>query len=166
MIELQPIHRNQKETLRNLFELYTYDFSEYMDVEVDDHGRYATSFIDRYFQDPSFYPFLVLVDGRTAGFAIVKEGQAQTYSIHQFFIMKKFRRSGTGSLVATKLFDRFPGHWSVAQIENNLPAQLFWRKIIGAYTKGDYTERYRQDHIWRGPIQEFTNLPSAASTRP
>lgn len=158
MIVLQPMNRSQKETLRNLFELYTYEFSEYMNVDVDDHGRYPSGFIDQYFTDEGFDVYLVLINGRIAGFAVVKAGAHHTYSIHQFFIMRKYRKTGAGRHVATKLFDQYRGKWHVAQMEKNVPAQAFWRKVIAEYTKGNYTERHQQDHIWRGPIQEFTNL--------
>ncbi|MGD8189934.1 GNAT family N-acetyltransferase [Brevibacillus ginsengisoli] len=157
MIELQHMNRSHKDTLRNLFELYTYDFSEYMNAEVDDHGRYSVNYSDQYLMDESYSTFLVLIDGRTAGFAVVKADHHETFSISQFFIMRKYRRTGAGKLVATKLFDQYRGNWRVAQIAKNLPAQAFWRKVIAEYTKSNYTERYQQDRIWSGPVQEFNN---------
>lgn len=156
-IELQKITSSKKETLKNLFEFYTYEFSEYMDLHVDDHGRYGYPPFDNYFTDPCFDSFFIIIEGKLAGFAIVKQDDLDTYSINQFFIMKKFRKSGAGRIVAVELFDRYRGEWKVAQIMKNIPAQHFWRKVISSYTNGNYTETIRQDQEWRGPVQEFSN---------
>ena len=69
--------------------------------------------------------------------------------------MKKYRKQGIGKTVAQKVFDMLPGYWRVAQIEQNIPAQNFWRKVISAYTKGDYHEIYQNDEHWVGPVQMF-----------
>ena len=59
-----------------------------------------------------------------------------------------------GEAAARILFDRFPGSWSVAQMDTNLAAQSFWRKVIERYTGGAFTERHDDE---RGRIiQEFT----------
>lgn len=138
-----------------LFELYTYDFSEFMDIHVDDQGRYGYPNFDAYFSDPCYYSYFLLVEDKLAGFAIVKYDGPEQYSMNQFFVMKKFRGSGAGRLAACELFNRFKGKWKVAQITRNTPAQLFWRKVISACTNGDYSETVRNDQEWRGPIQEF-----------
>ena len=66
--------------------------------------------------------------------------------------MRKFYRRGFGKAAAVKLFDLFPGKWSITQIDKIEPARAFWRKIIGEYTCGMYTERYDQRNR---SIQEF-----------
>ena len=33
-----------------------------------------------------------------------------------------------------------PGEWLVQQSPENAPAQAFWRRVIGEYTDGDFTE--------------------------
>jgi len=78
-----------------------------------------------------------------------------THSIGEFFILKKYRRQGVGRVVAHQVFDLFPGRWSVGQIENNCPAQAFWRKVISEYTHGDYQEIWQNDEEWKGPVQTF-----------
>ena len=68
--------------------------------------------------------------------------------------MKKYRKEGIGKQAAFYLFDLFPGTWEVAELETNLPAQIFWRKVISEYTDNNYLE-IRKDN-WHGPIQHFT----------
>lgn len=67
--------------------------------------------------------------------------------------MRKSRRRGFGKRFAWQVFDRFAGHWVVEEMRENLPAQRFWRKIIGEYTGGKFQETQRPD--WDGPVQEF-----------
>jgi predicted acetyltransferase len=69
--------------------------------------------------------------------------------------MRKHRRSGVGRTLATEMFDRFRGPWQVHQIERNTPAQAFWRRIIGDYTNGAFTERMLHDEKRGGPVQLF-----------
>jgi predicted acetyltransferase len=166
IIELIPINIGHKETLRNLFELYTYDFSEYMNVDVDDHGRYIYDYIDRYFHQPNYHSFFVSVSGKLAGFVIVKAESQNHYSIDQFFIMKKYRKAGIGKKVAFTVFDRFPGEWRVAQLAKNRPAQAFWRKVISEYTNGNFQETFLHDSTWHGPVQVFVNSENARYPRP
>jgi hypothetical protein len=46
--------------------------------------------------------------------------------------------------------------WAVSELERNLPAQAFWRKVIGRYSEGNYTEKPLEDGS--GVIQ-FFNTP-------
>jgi predicted acetyltransferase len=43
------------------------------------------------------------------------------------------------------------GQWQIYQKETNRTAQVFWRKIITDYTKGQFKERIEQEKR----IQEF-----------
>ncbi|WP_353047771.1 GNAT family N-acetyltransferase [Planococcus sp. ISL-109] len=149
----------QKDVLRNLMELYQYDFSEFEAEDIDEDGLYGYKHLDYYWTIPTHFPFLIKVDGKIAGFALVREiasedSNCSSYlKICEFFIMKKYRKQGTGKQAAFYLFDLFLGVWEVAELETNLPAQRFWRKVISEYTNNNYSE-IRKDH-WHGPIQRF-----------
>ena len=93
-------------------------------------------------------------EGELAGFAMVESGNPNV--ILEFFIMRKFYRRGFGKIAAMKLFDLFPGNWSITQVEKNQPARYFWRKVIGEYTGGNYIEKFDD---YNRSIQEFvTNV--------
>lgn len=163
-IEIIEADLQDKPVLENLMHLYLYDFSEYTGDDVDAQGRFTDEYLERYWTEPNRYPFRVMVDGKHAGFVLVRgiPGQQNGEIIHavaEFFIMKKYRRQGIGQQVASSIFDQFPGSWQVAEIEENLPAQKFWRRVIGEYTSGRYQEVRRPD--WEGPIQIFTSQAGA-----
>ena len=167
-IDLQPASINDKPVLRNLLELYQYDFSEYENSDVDIHGLYGYRSLDHYWTDPGRYAFLVRVDGVLAGFAMVRDIHdnpgSPTHSIAEFFVMRKYRCHGVGSEVARRLFDLFPGRWRIAQEEENLPAQAFWRKVVSEYTHANFEEMRQRDAEWVGVVLLFRteisdNLP-------
>lgn len=155
-IEYQPV-------FENLMHLYLYDFSEYSNEDVNEQGRFTDEYLPLYWVEASRYPFLFLVDDHYAGFAMIRDTTGSnpgviTHHMAEFFIMKKYRRKKIGWQAAWQLFDRFPGRWHVGQEEANIPAQSFWRKVIGAYTSGNYQEIREQD--WNGPIQIFQSKGS------
>jgi predicted acetyltransferase len=158
-IRIQEASFEDKSILRNLLELYAYDFAEFDDADLDAHGFYGYGRLDHYWTEPGRYPFIIRVDDKLAGLALVRtlddSGAPPTRSIAEFFILRKYRRQGVGGVVAQRVFDMFPGRWHVSQIERNLPAQAFWRKVISEYTHGDYREIWQDDEEWKGPVQTF-----------
>lgn len=159
-IELQPAQLSDKTILRHLVELYVYDFSEFMQWDVDEHGLFGYKYLDHCWTDPDRHPFLIRVGGRLAGFALVRaiesSGQERIHSMAEFFVLRKYRRQGVGREAARRIFDLFPGRWSVAQIEENHPAQIFWHKVISEYTNGEFDEEPRQHReSQRGLVQSF-----------
>ncbi|MBN1934876.1 MAG: GNAT family N-acetyltransferase [Anaerolineae bacterium] len=141
--------------LRQLLELYLYDFSPLDGSDVDEHGTFGYPYLDHYWTEAGRHPFLVRVDGKLAGFALVRQidDEPPRTEMAEFFIMRKYRGQGVGRQVATTLFDRFPGCWRVGQETSNTPAQAFWRGVIGRYTNGKFEEIRVED--WDGPMQTF-----------
>lgn len=160
-IELQKASINQKSVLRNLLELYNYEFTEFEPDDVDEHGLYGYKYLDHYWTEENRYPFLIRVNDKLAGFVLIRNiginsSGSSIYSIAEFFVMKKYRKSGVGRKAANMVFDMFKGEWRVGEIENNIPAQCFWRNVISGYTKGQFQEIREPD--WDGPIQRFANI--------
>lgn len=159
---LQPTIE-QRNILRNLMELYQYDFSTFEFEDVNEEGLYGYKHLDNYWTIPGHFPFLIKVDGKFAGFALVREiatlvsNSPSYFKISEFFIMKKYRKEGIGKKFAFYLFNLFSGAWEVAELENNLTAQRFWRNVISEYTDSNYSEVQKDD--WPGPIQLFTSQP-------
>jgi predicted acetyltransferase len=83
---------------------------------------------------------------------IESEGRSY-FSMAEFFIMKKYRREGIGRSVAEQIFNLHKGQWEVYQKESNVPAQIFWNKVIDEYTKGQFKERLEDGKR----IQDFEN---------
>lgn len=142
-VAVQLLNVQEKALLVRLMELYNYEFSVFDGDDINEYGYYGYNHIDDYWNEEGRFPYLIRVDGKIAGFALIcphcdyrKEENA--HSIGEFFVMLKYRRKGVGAKVAAGLFDRHPGRWEICYLRNNLPAGLFWEKVIERYTGGHY----------------------------
>lgn len=177
-VEVTPAGPEDQVALENLLQLYAYDFSEFIDGDVDDHGRFSSISLESSSPAPVF---LVRVNGVLAGFAQVQQesaltGDSDVSDIGEFFVMRKYRRRGVGRQVATRLFDMFPSRWEVREVATNVPAQAFWRDVIGEYTgvamrRASWTTSADMapcNHSTRGTARASSALPAspvAASRR-
>ena len=160
-LEIEKVKLENKSVLKNLTELYKYDFSEFDPEDVNEHGLYEYMYVDHYFTEEGRFPFFIKVNEKYAGFALIRaieENDRTYYSMSEFFVIKKYRKSGVGKQAAFQLFSKFPGEWEVSEMEENVPAQAFWRKVISVYTNNEYRE-IRKDG-WDGPIQVFDSSGS------
>lgn len=169
--ELIPAAAEHEDLLRQLFELYCYDFSEFTGEDVNEAGRYAPDEHVLSWSQAEAPRFLLRVDGRWAGFAwlslntsVITPGAARVW-MSEFFVMRKYRRRGVGERMATQLFDQFPGPWEVGEIAANTPAQAFWRTIIARYTGGNFHEVQLGNERWRGPVQYFRSGDRSGAAR-
>jgi predicted acetyltransferase len=162
-ISLLPTAASDKPALANLMQLYHYDLSEFNDADVDEQGCFHNSRLDGNWTAADHHPFLIRVDGRLAGFALVDHysrlhNPFDGHAVADFFVMRRYRRQGIGRAAAARLFDHFPGHWEVSAYAENVPGNIFWRGVIDRYTGGRYTEIWHQTANWRGPVQSFVVL--------
>ena len=139
------VNQKHREVLNNLMQFYIYDFSEFLSFDVEGDGKYSPYPLDDYFKERN-HPFAYVIkrEEKYVGFVLVRlieELGLRHYSIAEFFILKKYRRKGIGKLVAIDIFTRHKGPWEVHQIESNQGAQVFWKKVINEYTKGQFEER-------------------------
>lgn len=134
-VEVVAASASCRPLFERLVELYLYDFSEILPIDVGEDGRFGDDDLDGCWTDPRRHPFVIRVNGHTAGFAIVDQGstvtgEASVFDMGEFFIMRRYRRSGYGRQAAAALFARFPGPWEVRVIEGNQAALAFWRTVI------------------------------------
>jgi predicted acetyltransferase len=160
MISLSPAATEERGVIENLMQLYTYDWSELGPFDVGEDGRFEDYPLDAYWRDDWRHPFLLRVDGKLAGFALVAErsrltGAAGVFDMAEFFVMRRYRRKGVGQEAAFAAFDRFKGRWEIRQRDENVAATAFWRRAIARYTDGKYEEVRWDDGAWTGPVQTF-----------
>lgn len=181
-VELVKAGGSGFDVVRNLFPLYVHDLSEFMGWDVPETGLFvAGDLVVQYWggkpADPrlhwadglSGFPFLVRVDGKIGGFALIREigKDPPSYDVGEFFILRKFRGKGVGKEAAHRAFDMFPGNWQVRELLENTPAQAFWRSIIDEYTNGDYMETTEvfPPFPHKMTVQRFSNAGSGDRDR-
>jgi predicted acetyltransferase len=150
--------KEYKNTIRNLMQFYIYDFSEFVQCDVEEDGLYgAYPYLEDYWKEEKHrFPYVIKQDKKYVGFVLVRfiELEERNYfSIAEFFIMKKYRKEGIGKAVAKQIFNLHRGQWEVYQLESNYPAQIFWNKVIDEFTKGKFKDRLENGR----KIQDFSS---------
>ena len=133
--------------LRSLIELYLRDMAEWFEV-----GSYDVSAI----WASGYDVYLAKAGDALAGFAILGSaeewlGATGAHDVHEFFVVREFRRGGVGRKMTTLLWDAGPGEWLVRVLEANAGAVLFWRSAVARHAGGSYEEAGRmvKGRAWR-----------------
>lgn len=155
--------------LANLLELYIHDLSAaFPSVELGPDGRFGYPGLERYWAEPGRrFPFLIRCDGKVAGLALVTRGSPasddpEVFDVAEFFVLRRYRRSGVGRRAAVLLWNRLPGRWIVRVSEGNKGALPFWTDIITEFANGAVKELTRpgNPHAWR--VFSFTSTAIAS----
>lgn len=141
-IELHAAQRDELETLENLMQFYTYDFSEWLPLKLGGHGFFEIQPQHDYWRDPATHPYLINVDGELAGFVTV-DGNTRLpgagYNLGYLFVSRRFRGQGVARFVVSTLLSRYPGQWQIFHIDANPPARRFWARVIADLTQGAFS---------------------------
>lgn len=155
-VTLEPVAFGEKPVLRRLMQLYLHDMSEFTADDIGEHGEFDYRYLDHYWAPDAGeerHPLFIRADGPIAGFALVRKSAGDDeWQMAEFFVMRRFRRTGVGKRAATMVFQRFPGRWFVHELERNTPAQVFWPRVIDALTGGGFEQGTDDDGAW----QRFT----------
>jgi predicted acetyltransferase len=163
VLDLRKAQLKDFPALQQMLELYQYELSEIWPQETNSEARYGYD-LEPHKQDQRFHAHVALEGQQYAGFALVgpavvtrKEGKW----MEQFFILRRFRRSGVGFALAEHVLRAHPGPWEVGQMPDNQAAQAFWRSAIARFTSGAYVEVQVTEGWWQGIVQQL-HVPAAA----
>jgi predicted acetyltransferase len=124
--------------------------AEWFEIPTDTGLTYSFEGYDAYLAKSADSP---------VGFALIGTadewlGNTGGHDVHEFFILRRYRRNGFGQKMATLLWDQRPGEWLVRVLELNAPAVSFWRTVVAGYSRGAY-HAYQEEtrvvngHSWR-----------------
>jgi predicted acetyltransferase len=138
VVQVVSATSDQSPILSNLFQLYLHDFSEFVDLEPGADGRFRDERLLSHWHEVDRHPYQILVSGKLAGFALIKQGSEisddpDIWDMAEFFILRGRRRLGIGMKAAHELWRKYPGHWEIRVRERNKGAVAFWAKTIKAY---------------------------------
>jgi predicted acetyltransferase len=134
-VELEPIEHGRADVLDQLFQLYAHDFSEHVPLELEASGRFDVTAGELWWTRADHYPFFVRVEGRLAGFALVRRGSRirddqEVMDVAEFFVLRAERRKRAGQRAAHALVRLFPGRWEVRVRSSNAAALAFWSAVL------------------------------------
>jgi predicted acetyltransferase len=156
-LELRKALPTDLPALQQMLELYQYELSDIWHQDADEGARYGYD-LQRHMQADRFHAHVALQDSQYAGFALVAPAivtRTDGHWMEQFFVLKRFRRSGTGCALALHTLGSHPGAWEVGQMPANVVAHAFWRSVIGELTRGAFTELQVTEGWWQGVVQQF-----------
>lgn len=156
--------------LANLSQLYVHDMSTFFAgtarLEVGEDGRFLLDPpVDRWLRAPDHVPLLLRWHGQPAGFALVNAHSVvdppADRAIAEFFVVRKYRRSGLGRAAAHAVFSAWPGNWEAAVMRANAGALAFWRSAVTAHGSASaITVHERDDARWDGSVLRFRIAPA------
>lgn len=133
-IDLLPSARDQLPLIRNLYQFYAYESSDWEQEDVELDGRFYVNddHLQRYWQDPGWSAQLILVDGFIAGFLLLEcsdESGGPVMEFADLFILRKYRRLGIGRALAVQtLSDGRP--WLLNVYRQDRVALAFCRQVM------------------------------------
>ncbi|MGH9885387.1 MAG: GNAT family N-acetyltransferase [bacterium] len=162
-VTLEPATSAHHVLLSNLLELYIHDLSEIFDLKPGADGRFGYDELAHYWSEPdTHFAYLIRSGEDVAGFALIARGSPASddpdvIDVHEFFVLRSFRRGGIARRAAFLLWDRTPARWVVRVSERNLGALPFWEGAIRDYARGAFTVKQHpgKTHMFR--VFEFSN---------
>lgn len=164
LVELIPAGVGEKPVVDRLTQLYLHDFSAFAPIDsphgnVNVDGRFVLAYFDSYWQDAKRRALLTQVNGRWAGFALINDWAPSGMNIDrafaEFFVMRKYRRTGIGLRVARAIMSAAGGVWEAGVADYNKPAAPFWRRVANGWPDVQALELSGDGKRWSGPILRF-----------
>ena len=101
-VEVTRATREEQPVLSNLYQLYIHDFTDFVELPLGNDGRFDYDPLPPYWTEPDRFPFIVWVDRKLAGFALVKKGsdfsgKAGVWDMADFFVVRGVRGQGVAT---------------------------------------------------------------------
>ena len=132
--------------MRTLFYEYLTELSQFdPDVKFDETGTPVYNWFDCYWQDKDRFPFYLIIDGKIAGLAMIRELEDLQYDFAEFYVRPKYRKDGNAVWFATEITNLFEGEFVFSTRFTNPRAIKFWGKFAQLFENNEYVD----DEIWR-----------------
>ena len=130
MRKLQIVPKSEKETLKTYLNNYLIELSQFdPTIKFDKFGLPVYKWFDCYWEDKTRYPIYLIVEGKVAGFALIRELNDKQFEIAEFFVTPSFRENGNALWFASSVTDLFGGQFEFSTRVENLRAIKFWDKF-------------------------------------
>lgn len=150
----------EKEALKALMIAYFKEINPSSIIQQSTGEELDYPYLDTYWQDLNRAPYKILYNNTVVGFLLINDWVMHkafkaNHSIAEFYILPAFRRKGIGRKAAFKIFEQMGGKWEIRQLRSNPKSTPFWRSILTAFTRGQFTEIRQEASEDIGYIQFF-----------
>ncbi len=149
-IELDKITLKEKDKLEKLLQLYLHDLSLFFSIAFDsDRCEYEYD-LNKYFGDN--YAYFIKSNDDILGFILIDDNKENNYEISEMFVLNNYRENKIGEKAAVEIFDKYKGNWTIKVVPLSPKAELFWKKTVDNYTKGNFklehTGKYNRAELY------------------
>ena len=93
-LEIYGARADKQAIIDNLLQLYVYEFSASLAIDVGDDGRFPWDGLEEYWNDDTLHPFLFKAGTKLAGFALVQRmsvvtGDPNVWDMEDFFAVAR-----------------------------------------------------------------------------
>lgn len=130
MRKIRLVCNSEKDDLRCLLYEYLKELSLFDDkIKFGKNGEPIYRWFDCYFKDSGRYPFYFVVDGKVAGFALIRQTDIG-YEIGEFYVLQSYRKDGNALWFANEVLRLFKGEINFFTKTKNERAVGFWNKFV------------------------------------
>ncbi len=146
MRKIQIVPSARSEEMREYFYEYLTELSEFdPKIKFDENGTPIYEWFDFYWTEKERYPIYFLIDGKVAGFALIRELENLVYDFAEFYVLPEFRGGGNALWFAEEITHLFEGEFVFSTRFTNPRAIKFWGKFAELFEKNEFVD----DEIWR-----------------
>lgn len=151
-VSVRPATTADQSLVERLWLMFRHDLSEYDEILPDADGTFLAERPRAALADADWAAYVVTVDTRPAGLALVRGLTGPKRVLNTFFVVRGARRVGVGLGAVQQVMARHPGPWKVAFQDVNTAAVRFWRRVATEVAGDAWTEERR-------PVPHRPDLP-------
>jgi predicted acetyltransferase len=134
-IDVIPVGIDQRQVVRNLFQFYLYDSSDWESEDIGTDGLFYVHdpYFNQYWDTEGWSASLVKVDDAMAGFLLIERSDIPGIDAPEFadfFVLKRFRRQGVGRRVVESVIADSASAWVVNVFEEDENSNAFWHSLF------------------------------------
>jgi len=121
--------------IRNLYQFYAYESSDWELEDVEADGRFYVHdpYLALYWQRAGWSAKLILLDGFIAGFLLLERSEIAGVDAQEFadlFLLKKYRRQGIGRALVEQVILASQQPWVISFYPQDPLAVPFWQNML------------------------------------
>lgn len=146
MRKLQIVPLSRMEEMRKHFYEYLTELSEFdPGIKFDETGIPIYQWFDCYWNEKERFPIFLIIDGKVAGLAMIRELGNMSYEIAEFYVLPQYRKDGNAVWFASEITNFFEGEFVFSTRFTNPRAIKFWTKFANLFELNEFCD----DEIWR-----------------
>ncbi|WP_137935706.1 GNAT family N-acetyltransferase [Chitinivorax sp. B] len=137
MTKIDLIHTdiNEKNIIRNLYQFYSYDSSDWESFDLESNGLFYMddNYFAHYWELEGWSANLIKVNDEIAGFLLIEHNTLPGLDAPEFadlFLMKKYRRQGIGQQIVEGVMLGTAHPWVVNVFVDDTQAMDFWNAMF------------------------------------